>query len=185
MSLIRWNPVRDMTQMSRTFNDLFTSLDHLLSTSPASPGAVFPRVDISDDNAHLYILADLPGMRAEDVKLTVSEGVLTLRGEKKRQEVEEGRTFYRNERVYGEFVRQFGLPKNVDAGQIVASCEDGVLEIRIPKVEVKDPNVKEIPVTGKAPEQKLSSTAHVNQQGRLNSNHTKEQPRNKHEVAQR
>jgi HSP20 family protein len=169
MSLIRWNPVRDMNLMSRTFNELFSSFDNLLGQTSAGISGVMPRVDISDDKQHLYVLAELPGMKAEDVKVTVSDGILTLRGEKKREEVEQQRNFYRSERMYGEFVRQFALPEGVDAEQIEATCEDGVLEIRIPKVEVHDPNVKEIPVTSKKTEGRLSSTAHINQQGRLDS----------------
>ena len=76
-------------------------------------GSLVPRVNISEDTNSIFIHAELPGLSQEDVKVSVTDGILTLRGEKKKETMHEERNYHRIERRYGEFVRQFTLPENV------------------------------------------------------------------------
>jgi HSP20 family protein len=109
-------------------------------------GSIVPRVNISEDTNTIHIHAELPGVSQEDVKLTVNEGVLTLRGEKKKEEKFEERNYHRIERRYGEFVRQFTLPENVKLDEIKAEFKNGVLEVALPKTAPEEPKVREIPI---------------------------------------
>ena len=92
-----------------------------------------PRVDIREDKDRFLILADLPGMDAEDVDVSMDKGILTIRGERKSEHAEQTDRFARIERSYGMFHRRFALPDSADAQGITAHCRNGVLEISIPK----------------------------------------------------
>ncbi len=111
-----------------------------------SPTAYVPRVDISEDTNNIYVHAELPGMTKDDVKVTVSEGVLTLRGEKKHEEKKEEKNYFRIERRYGEFARQFTLPDNVSEADVAANFTNGVLEITLPKKEPEKPKERVVPI---------------------------------------
>src|SRR5258706_14182687 len=96
-----------------------------------TPSAYVPRVDISEDTNNIYVHAELPGLSSGDVKVTVTEGILTIRGEKKHEEKREDKNYFRIERRYGEFARQFTLPDNVKEEEVNANFNNGVLEITI------------------------------------------------------
>src|SRR5579872_5925801 len=93
-----------------------------------APTAYVPRVDISEDTNNIYVHAELPGLSKDNVKVTVSEGILTIRGEKKHEEKKEDMNYFRIERRYGEFARQFTLPDNVKEEEVNANFNNGVLE---------------------------------------------------------
>lgn len=107
--------------------------------------AWLPPVDIFEDHDGLKMVAELPGVRPEDVKLSIENGVLTIRGEKKQVAEEESERVHRYERSYGAFERTFTLPTTVDADRIEARFENGLLTVRLPKVEKAKP--REIAVT--------------------------------------
>jgi HSP20 family protein len=111
-----------------------------------SQTAYVPRVDIAEDLQNIYVHAELPGMTKDDVTVTVSQGVLTLRGEKKHEEKTEGKNYFRIERRYGEFARQFTLPENVSEADVIANFANGVLEITIPKKEPEKPKERVVPI---------------------------------------
>ena len=90
--------------------------------------------------------AELPGFKENEIQVQMEGGVLTLRGERRHEEEKEGRTFHRRERSYGQFVRSFTLPNNVDRDRIKASFSNGLLEIELPKREEAKP--KQIPIGG-------------------------------------
>jgi len=94
-----------------------------------------PRVDISETDNEVVISSELPGIKAEDVKITVADGVVTIEGEKKDEQETEGRETRRVERVYGSFRRSFRLPTAVNADEIAATYGDGVLVVNLPKEE--------------------------------------------------
>ena len=99
------------------------------------PARYIPHMDVIDDEGALRLDVELPGMEEKDVELIVEDGVLTLRGEKKRErELEEGGR-YRLERAYGSFERRLHLPDEVDADGATATYKQGVLSIVLPKVE--------------------------------------------------
>lgn len=102
-------------------------------------GGWTPSVDISEDDEHFVVTAELPGARKEDVAVELDEGFLTIRGEKRseREEKDEQRRYI--ERSYGSFSRSFTLPTNADPDRIEASFEDGVLTVEIAKREASKP----------------------------------------------
>ncbi len=103
-----------------------------------------PTVDIREDPEHVTITMDLPGVRPEDVKISLENQVLTVRGEKQQVEEKKDERWHRYERNYGSFERSFTLPSTVEADKIEASTDNGVLTVRIPKAERAKP--REIPV---------------------------------------
>jgi len=105
-----------------------------------------PTVDIEEGDQAYHITAELPGLKREDVKITLQEGVLTIQGERKQEKEEQGRRFHRVERSYGTFVRSFALPDVVDEGKVSAEFKDGVLHIRLPKSEKAKPKSIEVTV---------------------------------------
>ena len=93
-----------------------------------------PAVDIREDDGRFAITADIPGVDPGDIEVTMENGVLTIKGERKLDTEEEGDNGYRRvERMYGNFYRRFALPDTADADAISASGKDGVLEVSIPK----------------------------------------------------
>ena len=152
MTLIRWEPRRDIENAQRRLRKMFDDFDGNFFQNGLSfeMGSYAPRVDISEDKNNIYISAELPGLTQEDVKVTITEGVLTIRGEKKREEKHSDRNFYRIERSFGEFVRQFTLPENLRDEDVNAEFADGVLEVTIPKREPEKPKEREIKIGGKA-----------------------------------
>ena len=94
-----------------------------------------PDVDIAENPDGYEIHAELPGMREEDIQITLNNNILTISGEKKREVKENKDNFVRVERSYGKFERSFSLPNNVVADRVSASYADGVLKIGLPKAE--------------------------------------------------
>ncbi len=94
-----------------------------------------PDVDIAENHDSYEIHAELPGMREEDINITLNNNVLTVSGEKKREVKEEKDNFVRVERSYGKFERSFSLPNNIVADRVSANYADGVLRVTLPKAE--------------------------------------------------
>ena len=115
-------------QVNRLFDDLF---DQDADTGRGSMAA--PAMDVHQSEDKLEITAELPGVREEDIDLTVEDGVLTLRGEKKYERTDEERGY--SERRYGTFERRITLPSNIDEDKCAADFKDGVLTITLPKSE--------------------------------------------------
>lgn len=103
-----------------------------------------PAVDVFEDQEAIKITAELPGVKPEDVKISLEHSTLTLRGEKKQRAEEKMERVHRYERTYGMFERTFTLPTTVDHERIEANYGDGILTVTLPKVERARP--KEIPV---------------------------------------
>lgn len=146
MTLVRFEPFRTFESMLRRFDELF---EDLTRSTPfrLEPGSLSPRVDISEDENHVYIRAELPGVAKEDVKVTLSDDrVLTIRGEKKQERKTESENFLRMERLFGSFCRSFVLPENVAVDKIEAQFENGLLMLTLPKTEPSKPKEVEITV---------------------------------------
>jgi HSP20 family protein len=112
--------------------------------SGAITSAWHPAVDIFEDKDAVKIMAELPGVKPEDVKLSLENNLLTIRGEKKQEAEERNERVHRYERSYGSFERAFVLPSTVDGEKISAEHRDGVLTVTVPKAERARP--REIPV---------------------------------------
>jgi len=112
--------------------------------SGAITSAWHPAVDIFEDKDAVKIVVELPGVKPEDVKLSLENNLLTIRGEKKQEAEERNERVHRYERSYGSFERAFVLPSTVDGEKISAEYRDGVLTVTVPKAERARP--REIPV---------------------------------------
>ena len=155
-TLLRWDPI------SRTQWYPFKDRDELesrLATMLASRAATgdggkeamtvaewSPLVDIIEDEKQFLIRAELPGMKKEQVKLTVENDVLTISGERKFEQEDKGTKHHRIERAYGSFVRSFSLPEDSDGGKVTADYKDGMLHVHLPKSEKAKPKAIEIKV---------------------------------------
>ena len=147
MTVYRWEPRRDVEAAGRKLRRLFDDFEGVVQNGlHIELGTFSPRVDISETKDAVHLNAELPGMKPEDVKITLSEGTLTLRGEKKRKDEANEHNFHSIERTHGEFVRQFALPANLDEDAIEANFVDGVLQITIPKREPAKPKEREVKI---------------------------------------
>jgi HSP20 family protein len=96
---------------------------------------VMPSVDIFEEGDNVVVKAELPGMKREDLDVSMTDNTISISGEKKKEEKVERKNYYREERSYGSFTRSFRLPVEVQTDKAKASFKEGVLEIRIPKSE--------------------------------------------------
>jgi HSP20 family protein len=147
MTLVRWDPFRELEDMSERLNRVF--LRPSLRNSGKENLTVadwMPTVDISETEGEYLIKAELPEVRKEDVKVTVENGVLTLQGERRQEKEEKGKKFHRVERSYGSFVRSFSLPELVDESAVKAEYKDGVLNLHLPKSEKVKPKAIDVKV---------------------------------------
>ena len=106
----------------------------------------WPSVDMSETDDEILITAELPGVNKDDLEVSVSEGKVTIRGEKKEQEEDKGKDYYRLERSYGAYQRSFFLPCEIDEDKVDASFKHGVLDIKLPKTDAAQKRIKKIPV---------------------------------------
>jgi len=145
MQLTKWNPFREIEDMfdlySRALNVPRKGSQEILST-----GDWAPRVDISETDKAFTIKAEIPEVKKADVKVTVDNGVLTIRGERKQEKEEKNKKFHRVERYYGSFTRSFTLPDNVDETQIEASFKDGMLNLQLTKTEASKPKAIDVKI---------------------------------------
>jgi HSP20 family protein len=109
-------------------------------------GEWMPAVDICETNDAFEVTADLPGFEAKDVDVSVQENNLTIRGERRRDEIKENETVHRIEREYGVFERSFSLPRSADSEKIQAKYKDGVLSLTVPRREEAKPKSLKINV---------------------------------------
>jgi HSP20 family protein len=140
MSIVRWDPFRELEDVSSRLNRVFgrggltmPSGDPGKDTMTAIDWA--PSVDVSETAEEFVIKAELPGVQKENIKVSVEDGVLRLQGERRQEREEKGKKYHRVERQYGSFLRTFTLPDNVDESKILAEAKDGVLNVRLPKSE--------------------------------------------------
>ena len=98
-----------------------------------------PAVDIKEEDEQFVLKADIPGVDPKDIDVTMEDGVLTIKGERKHESEEEAEGYKRVERSYGSFYRRFSLPDTADAERVTAKGKDGVLEVFIPKQEKVQP----------------------------------------------
>jgi HSP20 family protein len=144
MSVIRWKP---QNRVDQSFDDLFNQENPLLPLFNSSLARLWnqsmqegwqPAIDISDEKDHYLVKADLPGVSKDDIKISVQDNVLTIRGERKHESEKKEKNYYRLERAYGAFERRLTLG-DVKSEAISAKYQDGVLEVVIPKAESAKP----------------------------------------------
>lgn len=146
MTLIKWEPLREI-------EDVLGRYGRAMGFPVSRPQDAFtdgewsPRVDISEKDGHYTIRAEIPGVKREDLKVTVQNGVLSIRGDRHREQEEHGRQYHRIERSYGSFVRSFSLPERVDMSHLEARFHDGLLDIDLPCTSEPEAPSLEVPVS--------------------------------------
>ncbi len=139
MSIMRWDPFEDVGTLRRSMDLLF---DDVFTRDPAN-AAWKPAVEMFETDHEVVVRAELPNIDPKQVDVTVTNDTMTLKGESKHEQEEQGRNYYRRELRYGTFTRTLPLGTEVKSGDAKAVYKDGVLEIKIPKSErVKPTSVK-------------------------------------------
>ena len=140
-------PVDSMASLRRLntiLDDAFSSWPFQSQENGSLTSSWIPACDVFEDQDAVKIVAEVPGVRPEDVKISLENNLLTIRGEKRQQAEEKTERVHRYERSYGSFERTFSLPTTVDPEKIDASYANGLLTVTIPKAERARP--REIPV---------------------------------------
>jgi HSP20 family protein len=141
MTLVRWSdPYREFAQLQDRINRVFSDTSGRGDEGLMTSGNWVPPVDIYQNGDHEVVLkAELPDMTREDIEITVDNGTLTIRGEKKLSSEVKEESVHRIERRYGTFSRSFSLPQTVDAAKVGAEYKNGVLTVRLPLREEAKP----------------------------------------------
>src|SRR6266480_4579168 len=135
MSIIRYDPFRDLRALQDEVNRLFTGNMARFDDEGIARGSWSPSVDIYENKDQIVLEAELPGMKREDFDLSVENNVITLRGERQFEKKDESDNYHRVERSYGSFTRSFTLPQTVSAEGATAEYSNGVLRVTLPKRE--------------------------------------------------
>ena len=148
MALVRWDPFRELEEVSDRLNRMFARPATRSSNGKETMIVAdwTPSVDISETEGEYQIKAEIPDVKKEDVKVTLEDGVLTIQGERKHEKEEKGKKYHRIERSYGSFVRTFSLPDVIDEEKVKAEFKDGVLNLHLPKSEKAKPKAIEVKV---------------------------------------
>ncbi len=137
-------PFAGLRRLNSVLDEAFGNWAFQPENGSAITSSWTPAVDVMEDKDTIKIVAELPGVKSEDVKLSIENQVLTIRGEKKQEAEEKTERMHRYERSYGVFERAFALPSSVDPDKIEARHQDGILTVLVPKAEKARP--REIPV---------------------------------------
>jgi HSP20 family protein len=145
-TMMRWDPFQDLRSAQDEMAQMNPMLAHALGlhtqqqgSGRAAPTAWAPALDISERKDAYLVTVELPGIKPEDLDITMEDGLLTIQGERQFTQESSEQQFHRVERRYGAFRRSITLPAQVQAEQIEASFEDGVLQIMVPKMEEAKP----------------------------------------------
>ena len=149
MNLVKWDPFRELEDVSKRLNRIFgqpparaEAGNEMLALADWAPS-----VDISETEAVYLIKGEIPGVKKDDVKITIQDGMLTIRGERKQEKEEKGKKFHRVECSYGSFMRSFRVPDDADEGKVKAEFKDGMLNITLPKSAKAKPKAINVSVS--------------------------------------
>jgi len=149
MNLVKWDPFRELEEVSNRLNRIFgqslarsESGQNMLAVADWAPS-----VDISETDSEYLIKGEIPGVKKEDVKVTIQDGMLTIQGERKQEKEEKGKKFHRIERSYGSFVRSFRVPDDADENSVKAEFKDGMLNVTLAKSAKAKPKAIEVSVS--------------------------------------
>jgi len=136
MSIVRYDPFRDLRTLQEEVNRLFTgNFARAFDDEGIARGSWSPNVDIYENKDQIVLEAELPGMKREDFDVSVENNIITLRGERHFEKKEDSDNYHRVERAYGSFTRSFTLPNTVSSEGASADYSNGVLRVTIPKRE--------------------------------------------------
>jgi len=148
MNVVRWDPFRELEEMSDRLNRVFgrPTMQREGSKETMTVADWSPAVDIGESEKEYLIHVEVPEVKKEDVKVSVQEGVLTIHGERKREKEEKGKKYHRVERSYGSFARSFTVPDGVDETKVTAEFKDGMLNLHLPKSERARPKAIDVKI---------------------------------------
>lgn len=135
MTLLRFEPMRDFDYLNTQIQRFF---DEFPGFNITSKDSFSPKIDISENDKQIIIDAEIPGVTKDNLKITLQDNILTIEGEKKKVTEEKEKTFYREERSYGKFKRSFTLPVEVNSENVDAKFENGMLQVKLDKIEAKE-----------------------------------------------
>jgi HSP20 family protein len=149
MSVIRWEPFRDLVSTQDRFNQLFndTFARAFGDQQEVSPHTWVPPVDIYETGDSLVLQAELPGINPDEVEIRVEDSTLYLKGERKFEKEVKEESLHRVERSYGTFMRSFSLPSTIDSEKVKAEYDNGILTLTMPKREEAKPRTIKINVS--------------------------------------
>jgi HSP20 family protein len=166
MNLVTYDPFRELRSLQDEVNRVFSSSFNRSGDNEMMRGAWSPSVDIYENKDQIVLEAELPGMRPENVDISIENNVLTIHGERKFEKKDEQDNFHRVERSYGSFTRSFTLPPTVTSDNVDASFDNGVLKLTLAKREEAKPRRIEIkPGAGEQPKQ-IDTTAKTTSAGK-------------------
>ncbi len=143
MTFVKFEPLRELDNLNNRLHKFFGEF-------PANIDMGFsfsPRVDIYADENSIFIEAEIPGMKKEDLKISLQDNILTISGNKKKAgKKNEEKQYFRNEIIYGDFSRSFSLPEDINPDNVEAVFENGVLLVSIGKQEIKNATEKNIEI---------------------------------------
>jgi HSP20 family protein len=148
----KWNPFKEMELLQNRLASLFDpSVERMPVTGEKGAGSRnapewAPPVDIAEDDKEYTIKAELPDIQKEDVAVTLENGVLMLRGERKFEKEDKGKRYHRIERAYGSFLRSFVMPEDADESKVSAEFKDGMLKVHVAKSEKAKPKTVDIKI---------------------------------------
>ncbi len=144
MTYVRFNPGKEFENFSEKFHNIFGEFPDIEFSYNNS---FKPKADILSDEKNFYVEIEIPGVKKEDLKISLKDSVLTVSGEKKKHNNENKElNYYKNERNFGKFSRNFNLSKEVDHENIQAAYEEGVLRIAVAKKVKEEKQEKEIKI---------------------------------------
>lgn len=140
--LQRFSPFSELFDLRKEIDSLFE--DRFFGKNLISEPSWIPSMDVVENEKEFLVTVELPGMKKEDINVSIENNVLTIEGERKSEKEEKNKTFHRIERAYGKFYRSVALPKKVDENNIKATFKDGLLNITIGKSEKEKSKIIEI-----------------------------------------
>ncbi|RZA30982.1 MAG: Hsp20/alpha crystallin family protein [Lysobacteraceae bacterium] len=139
MHIVQYRQWPRQASRQEQFNRLFARFPRDAAANAGTDEQWVPRVDVREEAERFVILADLPGLDPAEIEISMDKGVLSIKGRREAVAVEEGSRYSRVERLHGDFNRSFALPEGADADGIVATGQNGVLEISIPRKAASTP----------------------------------------------
>ena len=146
MTLIRWEPFRELDDIFSRYNPLFGRMAARAGQVDGDDAAWTPAANISETETEYLIKAELPEVSKEDVKVTVEENVISISGERRKEAEHQNEKSHRVESFYGRFSRSFRLPEDADVAAIQAESRNGMLKVRVPKTPAPKPRTVEVQV---------------------------------------
>ncbi|HUR44301.1 MAG TPA: Hsp20/alpha crystallin family protein [Candidatus Saccharimonadales bacterium] len=147
MTLTRWSPLHQLSNIRDEIERMFENpYSPLLEDNQSFFTGWGPALDLHEDKENIFVKAEVPGMKKEEIEISLHDGTLTLSGERRESTPEAGVTPIRTERFAGRFSRSVSLPSSVDADKVKATYRDGILTVVLPKAE--DAKPKQIQING-------------------------------------